>query len=120
MSYLMQFAIILGVSFAGEALNMLLPLPVPAGVYGLCLMLLLLCTGVLKVEQVGGAARFLIEIMPVMFVPACVGLMDVYDRILPILLPFAIIILTSTVAVMAVTGRVTQRVIRLERREPHA
>ena len=39
MKYLRQFCIILLVSALGEGLHILLPLPVPASVYGLVLML---------------------------------------------------------------------------------
>ena len=39
MRYLKQFTIILFVSFLGETLHYLIPLPVPASIYGLLLML---------------------------------------------------------------------------------
>ena len=52
MNYLKQFAIILFVSFLGELLHILIPLPIPASVYGLLLMLLALCLGILRLEQV--------------------------------------------------------------------
>ena len=39
MKYVKQIGIILGVTLAGEALSHFLPFPVPAGVYGLFLML---------------------------------------------------------------------------------
>ena len=61
-------------SFIGEFFRMVIPLPVPASVYGLVLLLAALLTGVIKLDQVEGAADFLIEIMPVMFIPAAVGL----------------------------------------------
>lgn len=73
MKYLRQFAIILFVSLLGELLRILIPLPIPASVYGLVLMLVALTTGMLKVHQVKAAADFLIEIMPVMFIPAGLG-----------------------------------------------
>ena len=76
MKFLRQFSIILFISFLGEILHMLIPLPVPASVYGLVLMLGALVTGVLKIGQVRETATFLIEIMPVMFIPAGVGLME--------------------------------------------
>lgn len=112
MKYVRQFFIITLVSLAGEALHALVPLPVPASVYGLVLMLILLFTGALRVEQVKGAAAFLIEIMPIMFIPPAVGLMDTWDLLRPVVVPVAVISVASTVFVMAVTGRVTQRVIR--------
>ena len=48
MKYLRQFCIILLVSALGEGLHILLPLPVPASVYGLVLMLGALASGILK------------------------------------------------------------------------
>ena len=62
MKYLRQFCIILLVSALGEGLHILLPLPVPASVYGLVLMLGALASGILKLEQVEEAADFLVEI----------------------------------------------------------
>lgn len=108
MKYLRQFVIILGVSFLGEVLRVILPLPIPASVYGLICMLILLKSGILKVGQVKEVSKFLIEIMPVMFVPAAVGLMESWSSLREVLIPVAIITAVTTVLVMAVTGKVTQ------------
>ena len=112
LKYLRQFLVILVFSFAGEALRAVIPLPVPAGVYGLALLFLCLCLGVVKLERVKGAADFLLEIMPVLFVPGVVGLMDLWGVLQGVLLPLAIIALLSTLIVMAVTGHIAQWVIR--------
>ena len=87
MKYLRQFCIILFVSFLCEILYMVLPIPVPASVCGLLLMFLALCTGILKPEQIGETADFLIEIMPVMFIPAAAGLLDSWPSLQPVWLP---------------------------------
>ena len=58
MKYVRQIGIILGITLAGEFLNQILPLPVPAGVYGLFLMLAVLMTGVVKLESVEGTGKF--------------------------------------------------------------
>ena len=115
MKYLRQFCIILLVSALGEGLHILLPLPVPASVYGLVLMLGALASGILKLEQVEEAADFLVEIMPVMFVPAGVGLLEAWGDLQPIWLPVVLITILTTVIVMVVTGRSTQFVIRKDR-----
>lgn len=117
MKYLRQFAIILFVSLLGELLRILIPLPIPASVYGLVLMLVALTTGMLKVHQVKAAADFLIEIMPVMFIPAGVGLLTAWGALKPVWFPIAVITVVTTVIVMVVTGHVTQFVIRRGRRE---
>ena len=38
MKYLKQFGIILVISFVGEILNYLIPLPIPAGIYGIIIL----------------------------------------------------------------------------------
>lgn len=75
MKYMRQFGIILGVTCAGELMKYFLPLPIPGSIYGLLLMFVLLLARVIKVEHVKEVGEFLIEIMPLMFIPAGVGLM---------------------------------------------
>lgn len=115
MLYLRQFCIILFVSFLGELLHAMIPFPIPASVYGLILMLLALCTGILKLKHVKETAGFLIEIMPVMFIPAAVGLLDSWDSLKPVWIPVILITILSTIIVIGVTGQVTQRMIHKEK-----
>ncbi|MCI9077983.1 MAG: CidA/LrgA family protein [Lachnospiraceae bacterium] len=112
MKYLKQFLIIILVSFIGEILKEIIPFPVPASIYGLIIMFTCLCTGIIKTEQAGSAGDFLIEIMPVMFIPAAAGLMDSWDILKPVLLPVSVITVVSTIIVMVVSGTVTQLVLR--------
>lgn len=116
MKYLKQLVIILGISFVGELLNYFLPLPIPASIYGLVLMLTLLCTGVLKVSSVKETSAFLLDVMPVMFIPAAAGVINQWSVIQPILIPWILIMLVVTLIVMAVTGRVTQGLINIRRK----
>lgn len=111
MKYMKQLAIILTVTCIGEFLNHFIPLPIPASIYGLVLMLILLITRVVKIEQVDATGTFLVEIMPMMFIPAGVGLMTSFDELRPILIPVLIITVVTTFLVMAVTGKVTDFVI---------
>ena len=116
MKHVQQFSIILLISVIGELLKTFLPLPVPASVYGLIIMLVALLTGILMLDQVKGAADFLVEIMPVMFVPAGAGLITAWSTLKPICVPILIMTFISTVIVMVVTGKVTQGVIRMGKR----
>lgn len=119
MKYFRQFFLILAISFAGEILHMVLPLPVPASIYGLVLMLLALVTGIVKIEQVKDTAIFLIEIMPVMFIPAGVGLVVSWNVLKPLLIPVAIITFVSFVAVAVATGRTAQWMIKKDEGKGH-
>ncbi|GEM_PF-413187 len=120
MRYVKQVAIIWGFTMAGEILHSLLPLPVPAGVYGLFLLLGALATGAVRLESVEGTGNFLMDTMTMMFIPATVGLMEYTEQIKEVFVPFAIIVAVSTVAVMAVTGRTAQAVIRFQERRAGA
>lgn len=114
MKYIKQFGIILAVTCVGEVLNYVLPLPVPAGIYGLILMLILLMTRIVPLECVKDAGGFLIEIMPLMFIPAAVGLLVTWEKLQPILFPALAITIISTFVVMIVTGKVTDWLIRMK------
>lgn len=112
MKYIYQLLVILGVSFAGEVLSFLLPFPIPASVYGLVLLFLLLCTKVIKLEQVEGTASYLIAVMPVFFIEPSIGLMTSFGAIRGKVLPLVIAAFVSTAAVMAVTSLSAQAMIR--------
>ena len=111
MKYVRQFLIILLVSFVGEGLNALIPLPIPGSIYGLVLMLLCLCLKIIRVEQVKEVSSFLLEIMPVLFIPAAVGLVTTWDVLRENLLAYILITFLTTVAVFGVSARVTQRLL---------
>ena len=113
MKYVKQLSIILLISFVGEVLHSLLPLPVPASIYGMVLMFACLMTGVIRLEQVHMTARYLIEIMPLLFIPAGVGLLDAWGVLKPVFVPIIVITLVSTIVVMGVSGMVTQVILRL-------
>lgn len=112
MKYLKQFGIILGLSLLGELLNYLIPLPVPASIYGLALMFLCLHFKVIKLGDVKETVVFLIEIMPLMFIPAAVGLVNAWGIIRSNLLAYAVITVLSTALVMLVSGHATQLALR--------
>lgn len=112
MRYLKQFGIILAVSFVGEGLHYIIPLPIPASIYGLILMFICLKTGIFSYESVKETGTFLIDILPLMFIPPAVGLVNAWHIVQPILLPYIIITVVSTVLVMIVSGRTAQAAIR--------
>ena len=111
MKYLRQFGIILAVTCVGEIMKYFIPLPIPGSIYGLILMFVLLLTKVIKVDHVKETGEFLIEIMPLMFIPAGVGLIASWSQLQPFLVPLLVITVVSTFVVMIVTGKVTDFLI---------
>jgi holin-like protein len=114
MKYIHQFLIIMIISFLGELLS-LLPLPVPASVYGLLILLICLFTGVIKLKDIEDVADWLILIMPVLFVPSAVSLMNVGNELLGDIIVIGVVLIVSTIVVMVTTGKVAQMII--ERKE---
>ena len=112
MKHLHRMTIIFAVSFLGEVLHALIPAPIPASIYGLVLMLAALALGVIPLEKVRTEGRFLIDLMPVMFIPALVGVMDSWGVLQTMAVPVLVIMVVSTFVVMGVSACVTQAVIR--------
>lgn len=107
--YIFQFARITAFCLAGEILAVVLPLRIPASVYGLLLMVAALKTGVLKLDQVRETGLFLTGIFPLLFVPAAAGVVELGSQLMDLLLPAVLAIVPITALVMAVTGMVAQK-----------
>lgn len=107
--YIFQFARITAFCLAGEVLAVVLPLPIPASVYGLLLMVAALKTGVLKLDQVRETGLFLTGIFPLLFVPTAAGVVELGSQLMDLLLPAVLAIVPITALVMAVTGMVAQK-----------
>lgn len=116
MDILRQFGIIIALAFAGEILHVLIPLPIPASIYGILLLFLFLRKKLLHVIQVRETVHFLIETMPIMFVPAAAGLIDAWDLIRPQLIPYLVMIIVSLLVVMVISGLTTQFIIRHQKK----
>lgn len=112
MKYLHQALILAAITFAAEIIKYLLPLPIPVSIYGLILLFLLLKTGVLPLEKIEDVGNLLLELMPLLLVPASVSFVTALDTIQAILLPVLIMGLVGTLLVMVITGRIAQAVIR--------
>ena len=86
----------------------MLPLPVPASVYGLVLLLLALNFRLIKLEDVKEVGTYLTGIFPLLFVPAAAGVMELWAELGEMLLPILIAIIPVTVLVMVSAGKTTQ------------
>lgn len=118
MKYLKQFGIIVLLSFIGEIIHELVPLPIPASIYGIIILFLCLEFKVISVDSIKEVSSFLVEIMPVMFIPAAVGLIDSWQMIKSAWLQYTVITVVSTFAVMLAAGRAVQFIRqRMEKEE---
>jgi len=111
MKYLKQLFIILLISFLGEMLNKLIPLPIPGSVYGIVLMFTALALKIIPIEKIEKTADFLLAIMPALFIPAGAGLMTVWNKMADDIIKIIIITIISTILVMGFTGTVSQKLM---------
>jgi holin-like protein len=112
MKYIKQLGIILLVSFIGEIFKYLIPLPVPASIYGLLVMLIALKTKIIHLDMINDVGSFLLEIMPIMFIPSAVGILASWQELEKILVPGIVATVAATIIVMVVSGRITQAALR--------
>ena len=117
MKYISQVLYILLFSLLGELLQAIIPLPIPAAIYGIVLLLIALWTGLLKEEKISDAAGFMISIMPILFVTPAVKILQHWNLISSHLVQIIIIMVVSTFLVFAVSGWVTQLLRKKEEDE---
>lgn len=120
MKYLTQFIYILGFSLIGEALQRMIPLPIPTAVYGIVLLFAALCLKIIKVEQVKEVGSFLSSILPVLFVSPAVGILDRWDAVRLALVPICLLVGLSTVLVFGISGKLAQLLMGKKEGNTHA
>lgn len=108
MKYLKQIVYILLFTLIGQVLEQVVPFPVPGAIYGLVLLFLALCVGLIKVEDVEDVSKFLISVLPVLFVAPSVNLLACWDLIKADIVPILVINILTTLLVFAVTALVVK------------
>ena len=116
LKYLKQILIITAITILAYLLNYLLPIPLPASIYGIFLLFLALNFKIIKFEQIKDVGQFLIFILPLLLVPMGVGLMDSWAALSEILIPTLVIAFSTTLIVLFVTGKVVDAVIRRDKK----
>lgn len=111
MKYIGQIGLLMLVTFLGELFNKVLPWPVPGSIYGFILMLLSLQLKIIRLEMIKEVADFLLDIMPVMFIPAAVGLLVIWEDVSQYMGQILLICITTTLIVMVTTGKVTDLIL---------
>ena len=95
----------------------MLPLPVPASVYGLLLLLAALNFRIVRLEDVKEVGSYLTGIFPLLFVPADAGVMELWVEMGQMLIPILIAVIPVTVLVMVSAGKTTQVLTGLGKKE---
>ncbi len=105
---LAQFGLVLGILFFAEFLQKIFSLPIPSTIISIIILLTLMMSKIVKLEWVEGIGNTLLDNIPILFVPAGVGIMKEYDLLKGHIISLTIIILVSTTIVIVVTGYTVQ------------
>lgn len=111
MKLLKELAIYFGITFISEIIAKLLPINIPPSIIGIVILFVLLELKVLKTEDVEMTGDYLIKIMPILFVPAGVGLIKYLDVLKIVAVPMVFVITLSTAIIMTAVGVVTQKLV---------
>lgn len=100
--------IILGIYLLGELISSVLSLPIPGNILGMIILLALLCTKIIKLEQIETVSNFLLDHLAFFFIPAGVGLMSSVGIIKDTWLKLIIVCILTTIIIIGVTGTIVQ------------
>ena len=117
MTYLKQLCILLACCVGGDALSALCRGRLPGNVLGLALLLVLLLSGVVKEGQLSGTADFLLQNMAFFFLPACLGVLDIFAQIKGEILGILAVCVLTTLCTAAATALAVHLVLKWQRRE---
>lgn len=100
MQVIIGFFIILAHLVAGNLLSTLIGGFIPGSVTGMVLMFISLLTGIVKDHQVRTVATFLTDNMTMFFLPAFMGIMDLWGIIKMNILAWVVVVVASTLMVL--------------------
>lgn len=111
MKYIVQVFLILLFSLLGELLAYVIPLPIPAAIYGLVLLLIALCLRLVKPRQIHETAHFLLTLLPLLLVAPAANIIKYWGIVKSNLLAIIVASVVSTFLVLIVSGLVTKRLL---------
>ncbi len=104
--------IILGIYLVGELISTSLHLPIPGNILGLVILFILLCTKIVKVDNISTVTNFLLDHLAFFFIPAGVGLMASLGIIKSTWWQLLIVCIVTTIIIIGVTGIIVQAISR--------
>lgn len=104
MRVIIGFFIILAHLVAGNLISSLIGGFIPGSVIGMVLMFISLLTGIVKDHQVRTVATFLTDNMTMFFIPAFIGIMDLWGIIKMNMVAWLVVVVASTLVVLLSTA----------------
>jgi holin-like protein len=101
----------------GEVVHALVPLPIPASIWGMFLLFLALIAKIVKLRHIEDAADFILKVILVLFVVPAVGVMDSFAELAGIWYFVAAIIVITYLAAFASTGYIADFLLRFKNKK---
>ena len=98
MKYIRQICVVFIFSLLGELCHAVIPLSLPASVYGMILLFAAIKLKVVPVEKVREAGGFLVALLPLIFVVPAVGLLGYWPVIAGNVIAFGCMIVFSLIS----------------------
>ncbi len=114
MKILWQIGVIVGICFAGEGISLIMPIPFPSGVIGMIILFLMLLFKRIQSRDLKESTDFLTDSMKFLFIPAGVGVMQIFDDIRNSFLPMVFICIVTTVITFAATAAAVNGAIKFQ------
>jgi len=106
--------IVLIIYLIGEFLSKFFGLPIPGNIIGMLILLLLLITKVIKVNQIETVSNFFLDHLAFFFIPAGVKLLSSFNLIKNDLFTILLLCLITTVLVILFTGKTVDLILQLK------
>lgn len=113
MHVIIGFFIILAHLVAGNLISSLIGGFIPGSVIGMVLMFISLLSGIVKDHQVRTVATFLTDNMTMFFIPAFIGIMDLWGIIKMNMVAWLVVVVASTLVVLLSTAFTQDGIDRL-------
>ena len=114
MRLLLQLALIFAVCFIGDFLHRVCGVPLPGNILAMLILFLLLCTKLVKVDQIAEMSNFFLKRLPFFFLPPTIGILAVYGVLKGNLILFFLLSVLATIVTLAVSGKVTDIMVNVQ------
>lgn len=116
MNVLIQLALIFGICLAGEAISALLPIVFPGSICAMLILLVLLCTKVIKIDQLTPTGTWFQRNMAFFFLPANISIMEEFGLISKLWMQLVFIGVASAVVTFAAAAGAATLAIEIQNR----
>lgn len=114
MNILIQLAAIFGICLAGEAVSALLPIVFPGSICAMLILLILLCTRLIKTEQLAPTSTWFQRNMAFFFLPANISIMEEFGLISRLWMQLVFIGVASAVVTFAAAAWAATLAIKVQ------